>query len=61
MKIIDVIKCALGHHKYVHDKIEHFYNSTSSRNAYKIVYHDVCSNCGKKYTSIINLQSCINY
>ena len=61
MKIIDVIKCALGYHEYVHDKIEHFYNSTSSRNAYKIIYHDVCSNCGKNHTSTINLQSYNNY
>ena len=61
MKIIDIIKCALGHHEYVHDKIQCFYNSTSSRNAYKIIYYDVCSNCGKKHTSTINLQSYINY
>ena len=61
IKIIDNIKCAFGHHEYVHDKIQRFYNSTSSRNAYKIIYHDVCSNCGKKHTSTINLQSYINY
>lgn len=59
-KIINNIKCILGHHEYVHDKIERFYNSTSSRNAYKIIYHDVCSNCGKKYTSTINLKAYIN-
>ena len=61
MKIIDIIKCSLGQHEYVHDKIEYFYNSTSSSNAHKIIYHDVCSNCGKKHTSTINLQSYINY
>ena len=60
MKIIDNIKCTFGHHKYIHDKTEYFYNSTSSRNAYKIIYNDVCSNCGKKLTSIINLQAYIN-
>lgn len=59
-KIIDNIKCILWHHEYVHDKIERFYNSTSSRNAYKIIYLDVCSNCGKKYTSTINLKAYIN-
>ena len=61
MKIIDNVKCAFGHHEYVHDKIERFYNSTSSRNAYKIIYHDVCSNCGKNHTSTINLKSYNNY
>ena len=60
MKIIDIIKCAFGHHEYVHDKIQRFYNSTSSRNAYKIIYNDVCSNCGEKLTSIINRQAYIN-
>ena len=61
MKIIDNVKCAFGHHEYVHDKIERFYNSTSSRNAYKIIYHDLCSNCGKNHTSTINLKSYNNY
>ena len=60
MKIIDIIKCAFGHHEYIHDEIQRFYNSTSSRNAYKIIYHDVCSNCGKKHISTINLQAYIN-
>ena len=60
MKIIDNIKCTFGHHKYIHDKIQHFYNSSSSRNAYKIIYYDVCSNYGKKYTSTINLKAYIN-
>ena len=60
MKIIDNIKCTLGYHEYIHDKIQHFYNATSSRNAYKVIYNDVCSNCGKKITSIINLRANIN-
>ena len=60
MKIINNIKCALGHHEYIHDKIQYFYNSTSSRNAYKIIYYDVCKKKKKKHTSTINLQAYIN-